>query len=670
MDLIGHLRQSAESLYPPVNGRYDRRHAEYLAGFAPGQEPRPAMCLLRTAGMERAAVLRAAEYVLRAARFDTGAGADYERGILDATVERTFEAEEGWLAWVPRENAGVVRVMVRAHLEVDPDGESRLHLSMPLPSWVEEFGGLVRAVLAEKRQDLSKEPHDVLLGPGERLGGPYTGMLWDYSGCATETAVADLREGDLPLGRWAFGWAGHGVLYGPELFLSRFRTGARMLYNGALICAPQNSGKTKMILRWALAANRAGLSVLLVDVKGNLRRELAGRLQGRVYHFSTDPQENDSDGINFLAGLEESTAVNRVRVRQLVEALMPKDGWDAGEQAYYYQNHVNWMTGLIQLVLLYRHYYPDHFVEREADLSVVYDAAAREEALYRIIDYIELRERQTEPQSRVEPGSAYWANEVSLLVDPARGGQRTGQYSYRTLTQSITNALRCFSRYGTLFSKTSRGRVTEPKTQSGRRFFRLEELNGEEGPVTIILAAREQDVDDAATIVSVTVKRLEHTLFERMQDSERGRDILLLLDETRRIKGFKPEEYITFARQARAGCVLAYQSLDQIGDDKKIRVILENVGTQVYLGSLVGETARHFIRMLPMRRQPTYSWSTTESDGRASEAVQTGFQMVEYLSAAELYRLPAGGWPALVYINSQPRREPILVDVEERDGTS
>ena len=99
--------------------------------------------------------------------------------------------------------------------------------------------------------------------------------------------------------------------------------------------------------------------------------------------------------------------------------------------------------------------------------------------------------------------------------------------------------------------------------------------------------------------------------------------------------------------------------------------VLENIGAQIYLGSLVGETAQHFIRMLPMRRQPTFSSTTSRSRGEASIAMQTGYQAVEYLSAAELYRLPAGRWPALVYINAQPRRDPILVDLDEAmDGTT
>ena len=38
---------------------------------------------------------------------------------------------------------------------------------------------------------------------------------------------------------------------------------------------------------------------------------------------------------------------------------------------------------------------------------------------------------------------------------------------------------------------------------------------------------------------------------------------------------------------------------------------------------------------------------------------------VDYLSPMDLYHLPAGQWPALVYINDQPRRKPFLVDMTD-----
>ena len=52
------------------------------------------------------------------------------------------------------------------------------------------------------------------------------------------------------------------------------------------------------------------------------------------------------------------------------------------------------------------------------------------------------------------------------------------------------------SRYGTLYSKTSKGRVYDPPA-ARRRFFSFEMLKDPAEQVTIILAAREQDPDDA-----------------------------------------------------------------------------------------------------------------------------------------------------------------------------
>jgi len=688
MDLIRHLQISAKTLFPRADGELGHQHRTYVDGFqahlgSTETERLGGRHEFNVPNAGRRLLLREAQRRLESEQFDVGAGADYDRGFLEAKYIRDFAGTEGWLAFA-RKSGTAVRLMFEVRLVVHPDGRVELRTSRKLPSWFEEFHRHLLDVLRNTPDDLGRfldaterrlaPPRDLILAPKDVLDGPSEGTLLDYSGCAAKDSVADLQAGDLPLGRWAFGFAPtrdtvtgrFGVDYGPEIFLSRYRTGQPMIYNGALICAPQNSGKTRLIIRWALAANRRGYSVLLIDVKGTLFKELSHQLQGRVCHFSTDPELDECDGLNFLAGLEGNTPLDRVRVRHLVDALLPRDGWEAGEQAYFYQNHVNWLTALIQIVLLNRSYFPSRFIDGEADLSYVFDLASDEALLLRALEVIETVERQLPAERRIEPGAGYWKRELAVLIDPQHGGQRTADYSYRTLTQSLTNALRPFSRLGTLYAKTSKGRIDAGPLRT-RRFFTLDELDLEREPVTIILAAREQDVDDATTVVSMVVRRLQHTLFGRMT-RDNARPIVLLLDETRRIRGFAPDEYITFARQAQAGCVIAYQSLDQIGDDRKIRIILENVGVQIYLGSLVGETARHFINLLPKRGRPTFSRTTSRSNADASVAIQTGEQLVDYLSTAELYRLPAGEWPALVYINAQPRRDPILVDLDQDAG--
>jgi hypothetical protein len=50
--------------------------------------------------------------------------------------------------------------------------------------------------------------------------------------------------------------------------------------------------------------------------------------------------------------------------------------------------------------------------------------------------------------------------------------------------------------------------------------------------------------------------------------------------------------------------------------------------------------------------------------------VNIGRDLVNYLTTNELYRLPAGEWPALVYINDQARRKLILVDMDDAPASA
>lgn len=518
-------------------------------------------------------------------------------------------------------------------------------------------------------RDASRPPHNPVLAPGEILEGLYSGNLRDYSGCASVDEVADLRKGTLPLGRYAFGKTPADVRHGPALYLSRYRSGGRMEFNGTLICAPQNAGKTSMIVRWAEAANRDGYSIFLVDVKGNLRQKLAGKLRGHVYYFSTDPRA-ECDRMNFLRGVTAVTPEDTEEIKAIATALLPSAGWvdKGGEDEYFYRNRVIWLTGLIHILKLREAYAPDQFLDeagrrRSADLGDLYRLVTDEQLLYAWIG--ELREAEAILRSipngpRVDCGVDHWIREIAQLIDPNRmpEGQRDPIHGYRDYTQGMVAALEPFSRHGTLFRKV--------RDSGPGRLFSLEDLGRTDQPVTIILAAREQDLEKAETVLALAVKKLQQFLFGRFEKAERDvRPVLLLLDETRRIRAFDANKYITFAREARAGCVIVYQSLDQIGDEKKVAEILENVGTQVYLGSLVGNTARYFMNILPRRYRASVSENLSYGSEGRSRTVNIGKELVDYLTTNELYNLPAGSWPALVYINDQPRRKPILVDMDD-----
>ena len=637
-------------------------------------------------------VLDMAHRILADQQFDTGKGPDYRSKVIHGTLRRAYLPTDDFLNEFANMGLEPLKLGFSVTASVIDGGASacqtglRVALSHYFPTWRDRFIAELQRRLAdapEHRFDPAEPPPTQpaqtvparpaqtapvavsgppILGPGEELSGSVKGYFRDYSGFAAESELADLRTGALPLGRYSF-QNGDRSVTGAPLFLSKYRTDAPMLHNGVLICAPQGSGKTELILRWAIAANQLGYGVFIIDMKGNMRQKLHGRLRGQVRYFTTDPSVEDCDRINFIAGLHGTTPLDSMRVRQVAEALLPREGWEQGEQAYFYQNHVNWLSGMLHLLLLYAQVKPEEF-SGGVTLGDVYEIAADEPALLRLLGNLQTLERY---RQLPPPGPRYWQREIAMLLAPADGGQRSREWEYRSLTQSVVNALRPFSSFGTLYRKT--GGRGDDDCELGPLFSLADlEYSGTDGPVTIILAARVQDLDDARTVTSLAVKRLQQVLFERMAANRPGdsplHPVLLLLDETRRIPGFEANEYVTFAREAQAGCVVSYQSLDQIGEPPEISEMLENVGTQIYLGSLVGATAKYFIDMLPVRHRRRYSWSSSIGSDY-SEATDVGLEEVPYVTSNELYNLPAGAWPALVYINDQPRRKPFLVDMDD-----
>jgi hypothetical protein len=516
-------------------------------------------------------------------------------------------------------------------------------------------------------------PRDKVVGPNETFDGNYTGTLRDYSGCAGENELRHLSAGVLPLGRYAFGFDVPPRKASAPLYLSRFRNGGRMEFNGVLICAPQNSGKTTLLERWAEAATRAPkpYAIFAIDVKGNLRQKLQERkLAGDIYLFSTDPAEEQSDRINFLDGPTGLTPAESDRIRQLATALLPSRGFTehGGLDEYHYRNRVIWLTAFIHLLKLEQCYYPERFVdtrgrERNVDLADLYELVASEERLYALLADLSAGEKVLQRRGSPLPvcGVEHWAEELSILLDPKRVsvGQRPERDSFRSYTTGILTALEPFARHGTLHQRV--------RSFGPGRLFDLEAaLSGGQRPVTVIFAARQQDLEKADAVLAMAIKRLQWLLFDRMQQADaEDRPVLLLLDETRRIRDFNPSDYVAFAREAKAACVIVYQALDQIGEPGQITALLENVGTQIYLGSLVGNTAKYFASILPKRSREVVTRQIVQAADSETVTQVFGREQVDYLSTVDLYHLPAGEWPALVYINDQPRRKPFLTDMTD-----
>ncbi len=608
-------------------------------------------------------ILEKVSRVLALQDFDTRHGADLTSAVVKATLKRTYGRNEGFLATINAHLPAKVTLRFDVEISVAEASPAKVSVKMSrrLSSWFAEFRASLEREMASVQQtytDAYHVRHDVVLGPGESLKCAFDGQLLDYSGCAADSDIRDLvkSKGDgkvLPLGVYAFD--PDPSLVAPErlLYLSTFGK-KPMEYNGTLIVAPQNSGKTQLIIRWAVAASNAGYNIFLVDVKGNMLPELrkAG-LRGPVHYLSTSPDADDEiDGeklaqFNIMDELDPTTILGRTEIRLLCEALLPSFG---GDDARFWPIRVRWLRALICLQKLVDLHYGT-----VSDLSDIYDLATTESALYELIFRIRAAEefQKSENPNVILPVplSGFWVNQLSTVIakdHPAiPGGARQPEYTYPTLLIDVASALEPFYRYGALYPRTR-----------GKGDFQLQDLGGKD-QTTVILAAREHDGEDAQALSALVLKRLEQILKRRFSEPEPDRKILLLLDETRRIKGFSPGKYITFARAAKAGCVLAYQSIDQIESDKEVDEVMSNAGTQIFLQSVTGDTANRLLKLLPERNQPEF----TRGLSGFTKSQQIKQEKVPCIGKTELYKLPAGRYPALVFIKDHGLGKPILVDM-------
>jgi hypothetical protein len=630
-----------------------------------------------------ALTLRAADWLLRDQGFDVGKGIDGERRMVRGRIERDLGAE-AWIAGLGSLRRDW-RISFAVSITVEADGMVAIVTSRPLRAWVSQFQSRLLDRVRDTEPTLvdhdwrvhealsGSAAGDVVLAPGEMLTRPFRGTLRDYSGCATAAQTRELRRGCggvLPLGTQYFVGSDGRPVQGEPLFLSPHRlTKTRREHQGTLICAPQNSGKTELLVRWAKAANQAGFNLFLVDVKGNLLRRLQadGALQGEVFHFTTDPlldpaaPGDQCHALNFLERLDPFSRLGLQQIRQLAEAILPTDGLESGEVKLFRSNWVNWLTTFIHLVLLDEFHQP--FAGRRVDLGDVSELASDEDALIACVRRIAAGEALMVADGMRPPAPRLRElfGEIGVLLSPGEIvpeladmrpliGSRS-EHSYRWLTETMVGMLRAFRPHGLLGDKISG--AEELKRFSLEWVAGLDDALRPTGrQVTVILAAREHEGDDARTVLTLAMARLQQALLERM----------LLLDETRRIRNFRTNEYVSYAREAEAGCVVVYQSLDQVGDERQISELLENIGTQIYLGSLVRNTARHFVASLPKRHRPCFSVTGGGADGIGT--VQVGQETIDYFSTADLYVLPAGNYPALVQIADQPRRRPILVSLD------
>jgi hypothetical protein len=440
------------------------------------------------------------------------------------------------------------------------------------------------------------------------------------------------------------------------------------MHRGVMLCASPRAGKTMLLLMWARAANRKGYSTLIVDVKGDMRERL-GRLNGKVLYLTTDPAagkdgRRGSDRLNLLGGLDldGSSDGGHAEVAQLVAALLPDRAYE-GESVDRLHGRKSWLISLIHLLRIYAYYdRKNAFGGRSPDLGDVYQAAADEERLVRIVNEVRrLEKAKVKPLPVIGAGRGVkpWLLALgTLLPKHVKGGQREDKDSLQSITWSLLAALNAFAPTSPLRRRTG--------DLGDGRLFSLDDLVGDE-QVTLIVEAREQETADAETLLAVIVAKLQYLLFNRFP-KKTPRKLLMLLDETRRIRSFKPDQYFSFAAAAKVGCVVVYQALEHAcdGDEKRIRAMLASIGTHVYLGALEGMAADYVIGRLGKRTRTIHEAIPGAKPGGPRSSRKS--VEVDYLGIKELRHLAAGKFPALV-LCAEHSRKPFLIDTEQAVAT-
>jgi WD40 repeat protein len=528
---------------------------------------------------------------------------------------------------------------------------------------------------------------DPVVPPGGVLDEPWEGRILDYRGCAVVAELCDpehpcnLLEGTLPLGRWAFGKRPRearakmpAVHYGPPLFVGFDGNSKPLEFKGTLICAPPGAGKTELTLRWAVAAIQNGYSILIVDVKGGvLNRKLTERLARgggqtscAIHHFSTDPNELECDRVNFLAGFSLFERTGPQECERMAYAILPRGSF-SGDEGVYYANRVAWLTGLIGILKLHE-LSTELPGKRQHDLSDLCRLASEERLLLDWIRQIDAWEQQAKTDGDYTPacGLDYWLPQIIDLlpaveiprVDPdARkiSGQRDHSMEYVRYTRNLLTPILPFRSPGVLSE-----RIQCPFGAEGQPGqFLIDDLYGER-QVAIVLSVPDEGMQTGDSILSLVIGRVSRLMRARF-NAEKKRPILLLLDETRRIHGFNAAEFISFARESEVGVVVVYQDLDQITERRS--ELLGIVGVQIYLKLVNEATFNHFQTLFEKRTRKKVSRSDTPSVGGSSESFQYLEETVDFLERSAAADLPAGEYPALVYIRDHPSRKPFLVDL-------
>lgn len=453
-------------------------------------------------------------------------------------------------------------------------------------------GAINRARLTPSRASLRRG----ILVPGDPPpSGSMTGLL-DYREILLPKQTRPLQQGLFPLG---------GVL-NPAKDIADYPIFLDWDYiaRHVGIVGPSGSGKTSNIVApWIIAAHRAGIPVVAVDVKGDLKAEIKAAKQRfgysqpmRVYRWDiSDPSH--SRAWSPLQDIRTSNDASQIAMAFLGE-INPND-----QQRFFAERDHRWLRGLAWLVInaIGSHVHP----------SILYKAITSRPLLLSLI--------------KAAPYAASELIDLSQFSDS----------EYARATAGLANRL----------SWLADSDLEKMLDSSQARNIDIQRCLSQ--PCVIIVGARASGGEKNQAAAALFLNQLRLTCLERFGGNHIP--VLWMLDEAGRYASrIQLEEMLTLLRGADSPVCVSVQDVAQLGDLNMQNRIFGNCDTFITLKGVSATTAQYFSSRLGR----VQSAKNTMSLGQTGWQPSISYVDTPVLGEHEIMYPPVGDYGGIAQIRS------------------